>query len=156
MISSRSLDELIPWIKPYVISFIAAGELALAEAFPEVRWKIGVTSTFRDAEFQDMLYAKGRTEAGPKVTNAKGGDSWHNHRCAWDVAVLENGTTATWDKKYYQILGRVAAELGITWGGDWNGDGVSQKEDFDLVHFQMTGGLTLADLKAGQVPKELA
>lgn len=150
MIASKSIESLRPEIQPHVISFIALGELRLSAQFG-VPCKIKLLYTYRDNEYQDMLYAKGRTAAGPKVTNAKGGDSWHNYRCAWDVAVLVEGEV-TWDKRYYRVLGEVAKELGIVWGGDWDGDGVADKEDWDLCHFQMTGGLTLAQLKSGQEP----
>lgn len=156
MICSRSLDELLPWIKPHVIAFLAAAEMRLGEKFgTTVRWKVSVTSTYRDNEYQDFLYSKGRTIDGPKVTSARGGDSWHNYRCAWDVMILVDNT-ATWENRYYAELGAVAKELGIVWGGDWDGDGKKDPEDWDLVHFQMTGGLKLADLKAGQIPAPVA
>lgn len=155
MIRSRSLDELIPAVKDRIIAFIARAELCLAETYPGQKIKLMVISTYRDNEAQDAEYAKGRTTPGPKVTNARGGQSWHNYRCAADLGVLVNGTLS-WDRKYYEQLGAIAQELGLTWGGDWNGDGVRQKADFDLDHFQWTGGLTLADLEAGKKVEDVA
>lgn len=148
MIDSRSLAELLPSVRQLAIHFLALGEIRLAEAYPDRILKVRVTSTYRDAEMQDSLYAKGRTAPGRKVTNARGGDSWHQYRCAWDVVVWVDGRI-TWEPEYYRLLGEVAKDMGLTWGGDWNGDGQQQSEDFDLVHFQWTGGLKLADLKLG-------
>jgi peptidoglycan L-alanyl-D-glutamate endopeptidase CwlK len=152
MINSNAISDLRQPVQSYAIHFIAAGEMRLSEKFDQ-RIKIKLTSTLRDVESQDALYAKGRTEPGPKVTNAKGGDSFHNYGLAWDAAVILANGQATWEKQYYEELGAMAKEMGIRWGGDWNGDGVHQRDDFDLVHFQVDGGLTLAQLKAGEEPQ---
>jgi hypothetical protein len=37
---------------------------------------------------QDALYAQGRTRKGLRVTNAKGGQSYHNYGLAADCALL--------------------------------------------------------------------
>lgn len=109
-----------------------------------------VTSTFRDAESQSALYAQGRTTPGKIVTNARGGQSWHNWRCAYDVVPLRNGKpvwgTTGEDLKLWKRVGEIGKACGLEWGGDW-------KQLRDLPHFQWTGGLTLADLQAGkQIP----
>ena len=103
-----------------------------------------VTSTYRDADSQNALYAQGRTAPGKIVTNAKAGDSWHNWRCAVDVVPLVNGKP-DWDGSHpiWAEVGRLGKEAGLEWAGEWH----SFKE---LAHFQYTGGLTLAQLKAGQ------
>lgn len=44
--------------------------------------KVRITSTLRTWEEQEELYAQGRTKPGPKVTNAKAGDSVHNYALA--------------------------------------------------------------------------
>src|SRR6478735_5807766 len=43
-----------------------------------------IISGTRSYDEQDDLYAKGRTVAGAKVTNARGGYSNHNFGIAWD------------------------------------------------------------------------
>jgi peptidoglycan L-alanyl-D-glutamate endopeptidase CwlK len=149
MINSRQLSDLLPPVHDRIVHFIAVAEMRFAEKFPEHRWKLQVLSTFRDNESQDALYAKGRTVPGPKVTNARGGYSWHNFHCAADVGILRDGQL-TWERGLYKELGEIGKECGLTWGGDWNGDGVEQPGDTDLDHFQYTGGLTLADLRAGK------
>ena len=136
MINSRSLDELIPQAKERVEKFIALCK--------EHNIDILVTSTYRDAESQNALYAQGRTAPGKIVTNAKAGDSWHNWRCAVDVVPLVNGKP-DWDGSHpiWAEIGRLGKEAGLEWAGEWH----SFKE---LAHFQYTGGLTLAQLKTGQ------
>lgn len=69
--------------------------------------------TIRSIVEQNGLYAKGRTAPGPKVTNAKGGYSWHNFGLAgdwWGPTM----TPAQWQK-----FGHLARVEGLTWGGDW-------------------------------------
>ena len=136
MINSRSLDELIPQAKERVEKFLALCK--------EHNIDLLVTSTYRDAESQNALYAQGRTAPGKIVTNAKAGDSWHNWRCAVDVVPLVNGKP-DWDGSHpiWAEIGRLGKEAGLEWAGEWH----SFKE---LAHFQYTGGLTLAQLKTGQ------
>ena len=56
------------------------------------------TYTLRTFKEQDDLYAIGRTKPGAKVTNAKGGYSFHNYGLALDI-VLIDGASASWDVK---------------------------------------------------------
>ena len=83
MINSRDLNELLPAVKGRVDDFLEACKGSGIDLL--------VTSTYRDIESQDALYAQGRTTDGRIVTNAKGGDSFHNYRCAVDVVPLRNG-----------------------------------------------------------------
>lgn len=129
------------------VHFIAVAEMQLEKELG-ARVKVKVTSSYRDAEYQDTLYAQGRTAPGKIVTNARGGDSIHQYRCAFDIALDINGKI-TWDRQYYKKLGQIGKKVGLVWGGDWDGDGIEDKNDWDLCHFQFTGGLTLAELQAG-------
>ena len=139
MINSRKLDDLIPQAKERVERFIALCQ--------EQDIDLLVTSTFRDNESQGELYEQGRTKPGKIVTNAKAGESWHNYRCAVDVVPLVNGKP-NWDGSdpIWETIGELGEKAGLEWAGRWR----TFKE---LAHFQYTGGLTLADLKAG---KEIA
>ena len=136
MINSRSLDELIPQAKERVEKFL---ELCKANDIDLL-----VTSTFRDFDSQTALYNQGRTTEGKIVTNAKAGDSWHNWRCAVDVVPLVNGK-AMWDTSnpVWAKVGELGKEAGLEWAGEW-------KSFKELAHFQYTGGLTIAQLKAGE------
>lgn len=135
MINSRSLDELLPPVKERVERFI---KLCNMEGID-----ILVTSTYRDQESQNALYAQGRSAPGKIVTNAKAGDSWHNWRCAVDVVPLVNGKP-DWDGSHpvWERIGELGEEAGLEWAGRW-------KSFRELAHFQYTGGQTLAQLKTG-------
>jgi peptidoglycan L-alanyl-D-glutamate endopeptidase CwlK len=110
--------------------------------------------TFRTFAEQDKLYAQGRTTRGQKVTNAKGGQSYHNYGLAIDVVLLidrdKNGTheTASWDTKpdydgdgksdWLEIVA-IFKRYGWTWGGDW--------KFYDAPHFQKTFGYSVMQLQ---------
>jgi len=135
MINSRSLDDLLPLVRQRVEAFIKAAKDSGIDLL--------VTSTYRDDESQNALYAQGRTTAGKIVTNAKAGQSFHNYRCAVDVVPIVAGKPR-WDAKdeVWQTIGRLGKEAGLEWAGDW-------KRFKEYPHFQYTGGLTLAQLQAG-------
>lgn len=61
---------------------------------------------------------------GSRVTYAGPGESWHNLGMAFDAVPLVNGA-AMWkyrkNKWLWETYGRVAKDLGLTWGGDWRG-----------------------------------
>lgn len=75
-----------------------------------------VTCTYRTQKEQDILYAKGRTSSGRKVTWTK--RSAHTEKRAFDVAILVNGNIS-WKNEDYTELGRIGQELGLIWGGSW-------------------------------------
>ena len=89
---------------------------------------------------QDGLYAKGRTAPGEpcrhsgtlrivgrcdrhpmglKVTNARGGDSYHNYGLALDFVALGPDGTPLWDLTPWETLGDIGEALGLEWGGRW-------------------------------------
>ena len=134
MINSRSLDDLAPPVKQRAEAFIAAAKAKGIDLL--------VTSTYRDNESQDALYAQGRTTPGNVVTKAKAGQSWHNWRCALDVVPLVNGKAIWDDPALWKQVGEIGKSCGLEWAGDW----VTFKE---FPHFQYTGGMTLAQLQQG-------
>jgi peptidoglycan L-alanyl-D-glutamate endopeptidase CwlK len=135
MINSRSLDELLPQVRERVEKFLAACK---AEGIDLL-----VTSTYRDNQSQEALYAQGRTKPGVKVTNARAGQSFHNYRCAVDVVPMMNGKPV-WNVKdpVWQRVGALGKAAGLEWAGDWT-------RFKEYAHFQYTGGLTLAQLQKG-------
>jgi len=137
MINSRSLDDLLPLVRQRVEAFIKAAKDSDIDLL--------VTSTYRDDESQNALYAQGRTTAGKIVTNAKAGESFHNYRCAVDVVPIINGKPV-WDTSYqvWQTIGRLGKEAGLEWAGDW-------KRFKEYPHFQYTSGFTLAELKQQKI-----
>lgn len=67
------------------------------EAIQEVEggWDKGVairlTQVLRTIEEQNKLFAQGRTSKGNIVTNAKGGQSFHNYGLACDIVLIVDG-----------------------------------------------------------------
>lgn len=112
--------------------------------------------TLRTFAEQDALFAIGRTKPGKRVTNARGGQSYHNYGLAIDIVLLVdkdgNGTyeTASWDTKtdfdkdgvsdWIECVS-VFKIYGWEWGGDW-------RSFKDLPHFQKTFGRTTPQLRA--------
>lgn len=80
-----------------------------------------VYCTYRSAEEQDALFASGRTVPGPILTNARGGESSHQKRIAWDAVPTQNGKPLWSDEQKFAVMGEVAEELGIKWAGRWRG-----------------------------------
>ena len=137
MINSRKIEDLrlIP----------AAKCRAFIAACAKVGIDVLITSTYRDAESQNALYAQGRTTPGKKVTNARGGDSFHNHRVAFDFVPVVGGKAVWNDDATWKRCGEIAESVGLEWGGSW--------EKFpDRPHCQYTAGITIAQYKAGVEP----
>lgn len=115
-----------------------------------------ITDGFRSAEDQDRLYEKGRTAGGTIVTNAKGGQSFHNYGLAIDFALKNAAGDVIWDMQYdgnkngksdWSEVVEMAKALQFTWGGDW-------PQFKDYPHLQMDFGLTIADLQNGKLPDD--
>ena len=104
--------------------------------------------TYRSEQEQNILFLQGRTTLGPNptaskpmgnvVTNARGGQSWHNYRAAFDFVPLVGGKAAWNDRALYETCGKIAESLDLEWAGRWSG---SLRE---TAHCQFRDGLTLA------------
>lgn len=101
--------------------------------------KVILTAGYRSIVEQNALYAQGRTKPGKKVTNARGGDSWHNYGLAADYAFIINGKV-TWDGPW-ATFGKIARSCELEWGGDF-------RSIVDRPHVQWTQGKTLAQMRA--------
>ena len=135
MVNSRSLSDLNPKVAAMCSEFI---NRCKAQGIDVI-----ITSTYRDAEAQNKLYAQGRTEPGKKVTNAKAGQSFHNWRVAFDFVPLVNGKAQWNDAVLFLKCGEIAEGVGLEWAGRW-------KKFNETAHCQYTGGLSLADFQAGK------
>lgn len=80
-----------------------------------------ITEGFRSKEYQDKLYAKGRTKPGNIVTNAKGSDysSQHQWGIAFDIAI--NDPKLLYNEATIKKVAKIAKsnKVGLAWGGDW-------------------------------------
>lgn len=149
--SAKRLEGLHPVVLTASDKLI---ERAFARGVPII-----ITQGLRTIEYQNELYAQGRTKPGPIVTNAKGGRSFHNYGVAIDFALLlPDGRSCSWDmsrdgngnkqKDWMEVVDE-AKQLGFEWGGDWT-------HFRDYPHLQMTFGLTINDYAAGRKPKPTA
>lgn len=95
--------------------------------------KVIVTCTYRPNEEQNELYKQGRTKAGAKVTNAKGGQSPHNYKpaLAFDIAFLGKDEKLDWREEHFATFARIMKDVNpvIEWGGEWKFK--------DTPHFQI-------------------
>lgn len=132
-INSRDLDDLNPEARAKAKEFLRQAKAA--------GFDVLVTSTFRNAASQDWIYAQGRTRPGSVVTRARAGFSWHQFRCALDIVPLVNGKPDWNDLNKFNRLGAIGEACGLEWGGSW-------KSFKDYPHFQHTGGLSMAQLRA--------
>lgn len=136
MITSRSLDDLIEPVRK------RAEELLYLCKKNDI--DLMIYCTYRDIEAQNALYQQGRTKPGPIVTYARGGDSWHNWRRAFDCVPLRAGrpvwSTRGHDKELWLKLGELGVSAGLEWGGTWS-------RHPDYPHFQDKTGRTLWGLK---------
>ena len=156
-ISLERCQKLHPKVRQEVIDTITKIE----QGFPPTI-KVRVVQGLRTIEEQNELYAQGRTKPGKKVTNAKGGKSYHNYGLAIDFAIMYDQNNdglfelLSWDiakdgdndgqKDWLEVVNAFKA-LGWSWGGEWH----SIK---DYPHLEKTFGYKVSQLfanyKAGE------
>ena len=147
--SARRLEGLHPVVKQKAEQLI---ERSFSAGVP-----ILITQGFRSIEYQNELYAQGRSKPGKIVTNAKGGRSFHNYGLAVDFALLlPDGMNVSWDtardgdrdgqRDWYEVAA-IGKKLGFEWGGDW-------ERFIDMPHLQMTFGLTIDQCQRGILPPD--
>jgi peptidoglycan L-alanyl-D-glutamate endopeptidase CwlK len=93
-----------------------------------------LTATYRSGVEQNSLYEQGRTKPGPKVTNAKAGQSPHNFlkSFAIDVAFVDKTTKKLdWNVKLFKSFAVFMKHDKIEWGGGW--------KFVDYPHFEIKG-----------------
>jgi len=134
--SSNNLNFLDPYVSLLAKRFI---DLSKANNLDII-----INVAFRSWDDQDKLYAAGRTMPGKIVTNARGGDSYHNWGLAFDATPLENGMPSN-DINTFKKMGKLGEQVGLEWGGSF-------KSIVDYPHFQVTFGLNTEDLLNGKRP----
>jgi len=136
-ISNRRIDKLDERLQQPVRDFVNSVE-------NRTGIRLRVVQGLRTHKEQDAMYAQGRTTPGSRVTNARGGESYHNYGLAIDVAGLMSDGSINWGINYREIE-PTAAENGFEWGGRF-------KSIKDMPHFQMTFGQSISDLQSGGRP----
>lgn len=134
--SSNDLNSLNPHV-----TMLARRFLELTKAH---NLDVRITTAFRSWDESDRLFAQGRTTPGPTISNARGGDSYHNWGLAFDAAPYENGKISN-DTEKFKAMGHLGQQIGLQWGGTF-------KALVDYPHFQYTFGLNTWDLLNGVTP----
>lgn len=149
-VSIQRVKLLHPAVRDEVAKIIGAIEATWPETMA-----IRIVQGLRTIEEQNALYEQGRTKPGKKVTNAKGGSSYHNYGLAIDFALIYdkdgNGSfeTLSWDlakdannnnkADWMEVVGFFKS-AGWGWGGEWH----SIK---DYPHLEKSFGHTVKELK---------
>lgn len=119
--SEATIAKLQAELAPYARTLVSRAA--------DIDIEIKIISGLRTYAEQDALFAKGRTAPGPKVTNAKGGESNHNFGIAFDVGVFR-GKDYLSESPAYDAVGAIGLEIGLEWGGNWH-------TIVDKPHFQL-------------------
>lgn len=110
--SLNNLNTLHPKFRPIAI----AAWLEAQEAMPE-NVQIIVIQGLRTFDESNKLYAQGRSVAGPIVTKASAGQSYHNYGLAFDFAMVTNGKDDyTVGPNWLKVVS-IMESHGMYWGG---------------------------------------
>ncbi len=125
MKASRDTTLLHPLLQERIVKL---QNLCKAKGLPLL-----ITETLRTPEYQDYLYAQGRTRPGAKVTNAKGSTMSSAH--LWGVAFdfAENDSTPYDNDKFFRQVGELGESVGLRWGGRFNS--MPDMPHFELAEF---------------------
>lgn len=135
--SEETLATCLPAAQAVLRQWLKVAQPEAKEYGMEV-WLINGTRSYAE---QDALYAQGRTAPGAKVTNARGGYSWHNFGLAADMGLFKDGKYIG-ESPVYSVLGRLARSIpGLEWGGDW-------KSFYDEPHLQLVKFASTAEARA--------
>lgn len=143
-ISEDRINTLHPLFRDKVRAFINAVEKELGVF-------LRVVEGARSFERSDALYNQPRDgkdndgdgqidEPDEKVTDAKGGSSFHNFALAIDVVPIVGGK-ADFKTPHWAKIAAIGKRFGMRWGGDF-------KKINDKPHFEYSFGKTLAQLQA--------
>lgn len=161
-ISEQRVAELHPLLRDEAKQTIEEVEAGLPTNIA-----VRITESYRSFQRSDQLFAQGRTTPGPKVTNAKGGESIHNYRLALDFClVVDKDGNGTWDEldwntekdrdkdglSDWREVANAFVRKGWRWGADWDKDGKTKAEGdkdehlVDAPHLEKTFGYGWRDL----------
>jgi peptidoglycan L-alanyl-D-glutamate endopeptidase CwlK len=132
----------VPYVPTAVMPLVQRKADAVVAEMAARGHAVRMVEGYRSIERQNELYAQGRTTAGAVVTNAKGGQSFHNYGVAVDFVFRKEGYNAS--DTLWALLGKVGKLQGFEWGGDWQGF-------VDRPHFELKLGYTLKDFQDQKV-----
>ena len=145
---SRDIKYLYKPLQPLVKAFLERVQKEVCGK----KYKVIITSGYRNNKEQDILYSIGRrVSENPEriVTYVRGGYSMHNYGLAIDIGFVKPNKMMSWDISLFLSAGHIATEMGFEWGYNlWR-----EKGFYDYPHFQYTDGLSLKDIRNGKRPK---
>lgn len=109
-----------------------------------------ITNTVRDKEYQESLYAQGRTKPGNIVTNGRT-PTFHADTVGLAFDFCKNIKGHEYDDNaFFHKAAALAKGMGFTWGGDW-------KSFPDMPHIQWDnqGAWSSSMILAGKMPPEM-
>lgn len=142
MLNSRDIDRLRP--------DVAANCRKWVERCKTAGLNVLVTQTVRDKEYQEYLYAQGRTRPGSIVTNGRT-PTFHADTAGLAFDFCKNVKGHEYDDlDFFQKAAAIAKEMGFSWGGDW-------KSFVDRPHIQWDNGgaWTSNMILVGKLPPEM-
>ena len=122
----------------------------LLERCKEAGLNVLITNTVRDKEYQEYLYAQGRTRSGSIVTNSKT-PTFHSDTAGLAFDFCKNIKGHEYDDTaFFKQVAAIAKEMGFSWGGDW-------KSFVDMPHIQWDNGgeWTSAMIREGKLPPQM-
>lgn len=129
--SERLIATLLPQAQRAARQWLSLAHAEASQRGYEVKIICG-TRTWAE---QDALARK-----TPRVTRAKGGQSFHNFGIAWDFGVFR-GKIYYGEHELYRTLGGLSSHLKeVEWGGSW-------KSFVDEPHLQLRSFGSLAELR---------
>ena len=142
MLSSRDINLLRP--------DVAANCRKWVELCKEAGLNVLVTQTVRDKEYQESLYAQGRTRPGSIVTNGRT-PTFHADTAGLAFDFCKNVKGHEYDDNaFFAKAAAIAKGMGFSWGGDW-------KSFVDMPHIQWDNGgeWTSGMILAGKLPPDM-
>lgn len=109
-----------------------------------------ITNTVRDKEYQEYLYAQGRTRPGSIVTNGRT-PTFHADTAGLAFDFCKNVAGHEYDDtEFFKKAAMIAKEIGFSWGGDW-------KSFPDMPHIQWDnqGAWTSSMILTGKLPPKM-
>lgn len=102
---------------------------------------VRILSGTRSYAEQNALFRRGRYgNAGPVVTNARGGQSLHNFGVAWDIGVFDARGRYLQDGAPYERAAEAGMDSTLEWGGD-------NPRFVDRPHYQLRLDLPIAEIR---------
>jgi len=145
--SRKHINSLDPKVRDVFVSLMQIAK-ATGKKYGGPKCDIKAISGHRTYEEQQKIYDQGRTTAGPVVSHAPPGWSFHNFKISIDLAVFLDGkymdaVDYKFVEKLYRAIANIAEADGlrIEWGGRWLG------RSRDICHFQYDTGLSMAEMR---------